>query len=211
MTCPLLFLMCSKQHSDMKKVEVEKKAKESSLATIPTDSTPESSLEVHRVDRERNLFLAKSYVGEVITEDLREIIRESAMKIMRENTIVEELQDRIRNYEDHIQCLEQLVRELQLMLRKTLEKENSVQSGDSQGSADDNAKVIESNRMQALKQWFTRPIEETKLAVNVTPTVTEGFPLTQKHLQKKDKMMFHKTSHGTHSSAGGEGVLDDFM
>lgn len=211
MSCPQLFFMCSK-HSDTKKVE--KAANESSLVTKPTDSM-ESSMEVHRADRERNLYLAKSYLGEVLTADLREIIRDSAIKIMRESEIVEELQDRIRNYEDHIQCLEQLVRELQLMLRKTLEKENSVHSGDSHSSTEkaENTKaaLAESNRIYALKQWFGRPIEESKSMI-VNPTVTEGIPLTQQnHIQKKEKMMFHKNSNGTHSSAGGEGVLDDFM
>lgn len=201
----------------MKKAE-NGKSYSSSTITKPTDTMEEDCI-THHADRERNLFLAKSYIGEVIAADLREIIRDSATKVMKENEIIEELQDRIRNYEDHIQCLEQLVRELQLMLRNSLEKESSVHSGDSHGShgspekVENNATkqtVVTSDalRMQSLKHWFARPIEDMK----TSSVEIEGSPSPPVHTPpKKEKMMFHKTSHGTHSSAGGEGILDDFI
>jgi hypothetical protein len=62
---------------------------------------------------------------DLIVAELRGSLKEASSRILSNDNQVEELEENIRNYEDQIRCLEQLVGELQQMLRVILEKEES--------------------------------------------------------------------------------------
>ena len=66
----------------------------------------------------------QSSLGEFLVLELREAIKEATKKIVQNDQRVEELEEKIRNYEDHIDCLEQLVKELQSLLRSTFEAQD---------------------------------------------------------------------------------------
>jgi len=214
MSCPLVLVFWLEKLAMIKRSGVsprgfddEDEEEEVITAAACPDEHPEHPVKTkvtmskESVERDRNLFLAKSYLAEVITADLREIIQGSAKKLVKENELIEELQDRISNYEDHIQCLEQLVKELQLMLRNALGKENSISSDE--GSIGSQGKA----RTHALKTWFSRPLDESKQSGS--PQSQPGNVLEGTLAPKREKMA-HKHPKATHSSSQ-EGVLDDFI
>lgn len=95
---------------------------QSSIHTVEKDVTRPKT-ETVPLQTEGTSFsprLLQAYLGEFLVQELREAIHSASHRIIENNQKIEALEEKVRGYEDHIDCLEQLVRELQLMLRTTI-------------------------------------------------------------------------------------------
>lgn len=135
-------------------------------------------------------------IGKLIVNEVKLIVRDAARQIIDEHEEIEELKCKLKNYEDHIQCLEQLVNELQLMLRNELNRSSTTDSGSprSQSSETNNgSEKVDRNSMVKLANWLSR---------------SEG---TMRHSADRVKLQYKQSEGSNDKANNSEGVLNDFL
>jgi predicted RNase H-like nuclease (RuvC/YqgF family) len=133
-------------------------------------------------------------IGQIIADEMRHIVRGAAKQIMEDHEEIEDLKCKVKNYEDHIHCLEQLVNELQLMLRNEMNRESTTDESSHSPNPEKHESNQKSQRNSMLKiaNWLSRSQGNIKSASS--------------KLQYK-----HGEDHESLNNGLGNGSLNDFL
>jgi hypothetical protein len=63
----------------------------------------------------------RACIGQLVVDEIRLVVRDSAQRALLHNEEIDDLRCKLKEYEEKIECLEQIVLELQMMLRGHLD------------------------------------------------------------------------------------------
>lgn len=139
----------------------------------------------------------KECMGKFLMQEIKGLVREAAKQVLDENEVIEELQCKVKNYEEHIACLEQMVEQLQLIIRSQLESEGLTDDGSS-SSGEAAKKVQTEKKTTSLLDW---------LRSNPAPAPITPIPNNQ---TSKSRIEYKQTKKAQPSTSS-QGSLDDFL
>ena len=139
----------------------------------------------------------KECMGKLLIQEIRDVVRYATKQVLVENEEIEELHCKIKNYEDHIACLEQMVEQLQLMLRSQLDREGMTDGGSTSSGELNTAKKVEVPPPTILGfKWMRQ-----------SSALNDQTILSQQHKLR----MEYKLSKENKKSSASNGSLDDFL
>lgn len=118
-----------------------------------------STIPTNEDDHAESVDLLKRCLGDFIVYEMKSVVQAAAYRMVEDNQEIQELKETIRYYEDHIKCLEQLVRDLQSLLRNELNKPEGAEE-DENSSTPSNPENVTPTPVQQS----TTPQHETGIA-----------------------------------------------